>query len=183
MTCDKAQDAIMLYHNNKKIDPYKSLTLYHHVNKCCDCREFFLMADQVPELVSDAPIGLTESVMAKIKAVEMEPSTRDLKSTRDFGPVNNWLRLAGCLYAIIMVAGLGFLYNAEIIQMPYATIDIWERIGMLFSRLAQIGQQTALYTVDTINTIGGFSHYILAMTVVLGMSLAFMVQREKTQEI
>jgi len=170
----------MEYHE-KRIKPFKSVTLYWHINQCEECRELFLAMNKASEIevtpMAAHPVeGFTEAVMAKISALPASehptlPERSAAKTSVD------WMRLAGCLYALLLAAGLGILYNTELIQLPYPSLGTWEWADVFLGSLAQTGQSAAVYTA---NAVGGFGNHVLAIAVVLGLTLVFMVHREKS---
>ena len=193
VTCSNTQETIMLYHE-KRIKPLKSVALHWHINKCTDCRELFLAMDKAGEYEIEAldtgtanlvPEGFTKAVMAKISAIPL--SERPVALGRLTAPghpmesksaarktPSDWMRLAGCVYALLLAAGLGVLYNTELIQIPYYNLGALEQINAFLNNLSQAGQYA-----DTLTMAGGFGSPILVIAVVLGLALAFMLRREK----
>ena len=174
----------MLYHENR-INPLKSVALYWHINKCTDCKELFLAMDQAGEIDSEIetasiiPEGFNEAVMAKISAIPMSErpvSSSRLKASQPAVYKNSteWMRLAGCVYALLLAAGLGILYN---IQLPYSSLSVWEQVNAALNNFFQAGQYAAS---NTATVAGGYGSPVLAIAVVLGLALLYMLQREKT---
>jgi len=176
-------------YQEKRVKPFKAAALYWHINRCEGCRELFLAMDEATEIgdscdevmLSVSPgDGFSKEIMAKISAMSAadHPATHSLAFYKPVSdkPSKDWVRLAGCLYALILAAGLGILYNTELIQIPYTGFGTWEWASDLFGSLTQTGQSAAL---NTASMVGGFGNHVLAIAVVLGLALVFMVQREK----
>jgi hypothetical protein len=206
MTCDNAQDAIMLY-QEKRLSPLKSLALHKHINRCEDCREFFLYMDEAVELDAAeldavelntktelAPEGFTETVMEKVFALPAYSfaksetpaatgSSSASKWQRTFGIIGDWMRLAGAIYALVLAVGLGFLANTELVEIPYLTAGTGEWADAFFSGIAQMGDQIGMAAASyTSYMAGDFGNYLLAITVVLALALVFVVQREQRRQ-
>jgi len=150
MTCDKAQNAVMLYHE-KRLRPIKAMALHRHIRKCEDCRQFFLAFTDC-ELV-EAPEGFTEAVMAKVMALPAHTPKKKFAI--------DWQRLSICAYALMLAVGL--------LVMP----DDWATA--FFSGLVQIGQAL----IGNVLNLSGFGNHILAIALVLSVALVFMMQKEK----
>ena len=194
VTCSNTQETIMLYHE-KRIKPLKSAALYWHINKCADCRQVFLAITEACETDSLeietanlAPDGFAEGVMAKISMIPLSErpvvsiSGSDMSTTSKLfmrKTPADWMRLAGCVYALLLAAALAVLYNTELILISYSSLGTWQQIDMFLTNLAQIGQNAASYTA---NISWGFGNHVLAIAVVIGLALAFMLQREKTRQ-
>ena len=183
MTCSKAQDSVMLYHEGR-LKPLKSLALHRHINKCGDCREFFLAMDLAAETGSEGlEPGLqvelpaddfTLAVMAKI----YELPAYAPKTVEEARPKasNDWLRLAGCLYVLVLAVCFAVLLNTELIDIPYPSIETGAWANAFFSNLIQAGQYAASNTAVLPE---GLAYLTLAIAVVLGLTLGFMLQKEK----
>jgi len=179
MTCSNAQDTIMEY-QERRIKFFKSIALYWHINRCEDCREFFLVMDEVSNIkdIDETPDieGFTEAVMAKVYALPLLDHPKEIKRPSTNLSID-WLRLAGCLYGLMLAAGLGVMYNTELIQIPYNNLATWGWFDAFLINLSQAGQSAAVYTA---NMVGGFGNHALAIAVVLGLALTFMLYREKS---
>ena len=199
MTCSNTQEAIMLYHE-KRIKPLKSAALQWHINKCTDCRQLFLAMDKAGEYADEyeaealetgaadiVPEGFAEAIMAEISAIPLSerPMGVDRSVTSEHRLFKSivrktpadWLRLAGCVYALLLAAGLGVLYNTELFQISYSSLSTLEQVSVFLNNLSQAGQSAAS---NTVTAAGGFGNPILAIAAVLGLTLMFMLQREKT---
>lgn len=182
MDCSNAQNAMMLY-LEKRIAPLQSLALHRHVNSCGDCREQFLALDTAAEDFEThmetlaAPEGFTEAVMKKISGLPAEElSVTEKPSELSEPPFMYWLRLAGCVYALLLAAGLGVLYNTNLIQIPETAVISGEWgywAYAFFMGLDQIAYSVTLFAVDM---IGGLGNYVLAVVLVLGLALAFKIK-------
>jgi len=169
MKCENAQDAVMLYHE-KRIKPFKSLALYGHINKCADCRELFFAMVELGEFNAEAgvPDNFTDTVMmkvAKLPAYEALP-----KNTG-----TDWIYLAACAYALLLAVGFSILYQVDYVLFSLPTN---EHISAVLATLSQVGSQAATYATDTLSNFG---LYFLALTVVLGLVLALVIQNEKSK--
>ena len=159
MTCSSAQNSVMLY-QEKRIKPLKAIALHRHLNKCEDCREFFLAMGEASDLeLSEAPDGFVESTMLLINKSGVTPKLIS-HTTGSF----DYLRLAGCLFSLFLAASIVIMYyyNIEMVQVPDPTIGAW--IDAFFGGLAQAGQTVALYTA---NIMGELVNHILIFAVVL----------------
>jgi len=175
MTCTNAQDTVMLYHE-KRIKPLKSLALHQHIHKCEDCREFFLAMEDaltIEPFSVEIPEGFVDKVMSKVVLL---PTPMRLKSPLYIAKID-WVRLAGSLYALVLAAVLAVLYNTELVQIPYPTLGVGDWAGAFFGGIAQAGHSVVVNTATIAGNIGNF---ILAIAVVLGLALTFMVMKEKS---
>jgi len=175
----------MEYHE-RRLNPFKSVALYWHVHRCEDCRELFLAMDTASEAavshetLTECPAeGFAAAIMTKISDLPawehpkrpVSPIPSASKSSID------WVRLAGCLYALLLAAGLGIMYNTELVQIPYSSFGTGEWLDALLASLSHIGQSA---TVNATVIVGDAGNYVLAIAAVLGLALVFMVQREKS---
>ena len=180
MKCDSSQNSIMQYYE-KRLSPLKSLALHRHIHKCEDCRGLLLAMDEVSEIEEIeieetlAPIGFTDAIMAKISklpAHEAMPKKAPLE----------WMRFAGSIYILLLALGFSVLYHFDILQISgasaYTSLQNGGQAEAFFSNIAQLGTQAASYTADA---LGGFGIYMLALSVILGLALVFMVQKEKSK--
>jgi len=172
MKCENAQDAVMLYHE-KRIKPLKSLALYRHIYKCADCRDLFFAMDELGEFQAEAiaPDNFTDMVMAKIVNL---PAYAPLPKNAP----TDWLYLAACAYALLLAVGFSVLYQVDVTQLPTFSLPTNGIIEAFFGSITQLGSEAALYATHALNDLGGF---ILAITVVLGLALAFVMQKEKSK--
>jgi len=172
MKCENAQDAVMLYHE-KRINLFKSVALYLHIQKCADCRELFLAMDELSEFEAEvaAPDNFTDRVMAKVAelpAYEVLP-----KNTG-----TDWLYLAACTYALLLAVGFSVLYQVDVSQLPTFSLPMDGYTEAFLANVSQLGSQFATYATQTLNDFG---LYFLVLTVVLGLALAFVMQKEKSK--
>ncbi|MCL2398834.1 MAG: hypothetical protein FWC91_03700 [Defluviitaleaceae bacterium] len=178
MTCDKAQDSIMLY-VEKRVSPLKALALHRHIYTCENCREMFLAMDAASEMDFEieedfeVPECFEEEVMAKIYAMPSHKPVVKEEKTKI-----NWLRLLGCLYALILATGWGVLYNTELVQLSYSPLATTEWIDAFFISLAQAGQTAVLYMS---NMAGDFTNYILIIAFALWLLAIGIYGKEKTK--
>jgi len=168
MKCENAQDAVMLYHE-KRLKPFKSFALYRHIHKCADCRELFLAMEDLSELNAEtnAPDNFTDMVMAKVAklpAYEVLPKNSG----------TDWLYLAACAYALLLAIGFSVLYQVDY----YVSLPTNEYVSAFLDTLSQIGSQAAAYATSTLSDFG---LYFLILTVVLGLALALVIQKEKSK--
>lgn len=144
MTCSKAEDAVMLYHE-KRIKPFKSLALYRHVNKCECCRKLFLAINRMSELeMHEAPEGLKNAVMAKIPTLSTPAAPAKQRINRT--------QLAHCLYALLLAVGMAILLNTE----GYHMVDAY------FLSLDHSIQAITSFMSDM---LGGYVNHILILAV------------------
>ena len=177
MTCSNAQDSVMLYHE-KRLKSLASLALHRHINKCEDCREFFLAMDAATragnfEAETEPAEDFIEVVMAKIyelPAYAPLPSETPPKAKSS----NDWIRVAGCLYALVLAAGLALFFNTDLIEIPYSNIETGAWADAFFGSLIQAGQYATTAALSS-----GIANPTLAITIILGSTLLFMLQREK----
>jgi len=167
----------------KRISPFKSLALHRHVSKCADCREFFLemtaMIDEINDIneieemeaeAEFAPEGFTEAVMAKVYELPVHVP-KQKRSASD------WLRIAGCIYALFMSIGIIVLYHAGIpVPDPNFSISMSEQTIAILNQLSQAGQYAMSYTTDILSGLG---RYTLGIALVLGVALTVLIMREK----
>jgi len=174
MKCENAQDAVMLYHE-KRLKPLKSLALYMHIQKCADCRELFLAMDELNEFEeipeAAAPDNFTDIVMTKIAKLPVYQPLPKNTST-------DWLYLAACTYALLLAIGFSILYQIDTYQLPAFSLPMDEYTEAFLATVSQIGTQIATYATQTLSDFG---LYFLALTVILGLALAFVIQKEKTK--
>ena len=154
-------------YQEKRIKPLKALALYYHINKCWDCREFFLIMDEALRVKThNAPDGFSEAVIAKISLL---PSCKPLEVKESVNSPRSWLHLMGCLYALLLSIGLIVFYNTELIQIPvYPFVDIGIWFETFFSNIAAtIWASIGVFTY-AMDIVEGFANHILVIFVTVG---------------
>lgn len=173
----------MLY-VEKRVNSLKALALHRHISTCENCRDLFLLMDatsgQEIEIGEEmvAPEGFDEAVMAKIYALPAHKQETEIGQPDQ--PTIDWMRVAGCLYALLLAAGLVVLYNTELVELPYlfTTSSTTEWVDAFFGILAQAGQAFVLFMA---NMAGDFANFILIIAFALWLIAIGIYGREKTK--
>ena len=153
MTCNNAQDAVMLYQEKRLARPFKSLSLHRHISKCENCRQFFVAMDKASEAdwTGAIPDNFTDAVMAKVYGLPNHPVAPDHPAASDH-PAAGWLRLAGHLYTLTAAIILIVLYNVEALNLnPPTLFSVDNSLNAFLSELAQVGFTAAHYTANMVN--------------------------------
>jgi len=197
MTCDKAQNLIMVYAENR-IKPLQSLELHKHIENCPDCRETFLIfcsamdicgsdsldgldeKETEEKILSDvifsAPDGFTEAVMAKIADEPIYIKKAEKKSSI------GWLRLIGCAYAACLSVLIVLLYGTDLISMDLiaspTVIETAEQASTFFAVIATTVQNGITNLAAASVTVG---NYLLIIWMLMTAALTFVLIKEKSK--